>query len=125
MNTAKELVKNYMNDVWVNRNIDILDQYISNSYFIQHNQHLEDGLEALKNFLPHLFNNLMPNGTWEVKRIIAEDNMVVVHSVAKPSPDNLGTAVVDIFKVDGNKIIEHWDVTMDIPQKTASGNPIV
>lgn len=125
MSAAKELVKNYMDDVWVKRKIDVLDQYISSSKFIQHNPHLEDGLDALKNFLPHLFNNLMPNGTWKVKRIIAEDNMVVVHSLAKPSPESLGMVVVDIFKVDGNKIVEHWDVTTDVPEKTASGNPIV
>ena len=124
MNTAKELVKNYMNDVWVNRKINLLNQYISNRQFIQHNPYLENGLDALQNFLPHLFNNMMPDGTWEVKRIIAENDMVVVHSLAKPGPDSLGMAVVDIFKVQGNKIIEHWDVTTDVPEKTASGNPI-
>ncbi|MEO1011684.1 MAG: nuclear transport factor 2 family protein [Bacteroidota bacterium] len=82
-------------------------------------------LDALRSFLPHLFNNLMPNGTWEVKRTVAEDNMVVVHSLAKPSPESSGMAVVDIFRVEGGKIVEHWDITTDVPEKTASGNPIV
>ena len=91
----------------------------------QHNPHLKDGLEALQGFLPHLFNNLMPEGTWEVKRMIAEDDMVVVHSLAKPTPSALGMAVVDIFRVENNKIVEHWDVTTDVPEKTASGNAII
>lgn len=122
---AKELVTNYMNEVWVKRNIHAVDQYVSADTFIQHNPHLDNGLEALAGFLPHLFDNMMPEGTWEVKRVIAENDMVVVHSLAKASPDALGMAVVDIFKVEGDKIVEHWDVTTDVPESTVSGNPIV
>ena len=38
---------------------------------------------------------------------------------------DLGMAVVDIFRVEEGKIVEHWDVTTDVPEQTASGNPIV
>ena len=125
MTNAKEIVSAYMDEVWVNRKVEAVNKYISADTFIQHNPHLNNGLEALAGFLPHLFNNMMPEGTWEIKRIIAEDNLVVVHSLAKPAPTALGMAVVDIFRVEGNKIVEHWDVTTDVPEKTASGNPIV
>ena len=125
MQNSKELVTTYMDQVWVNRNVGELKKYISSEKFIQHNPHLENGLEALAGFLPHLFNNMMPEGTWEVKRVIAEENMVVVHSLAKPTPAALGMAVVDIFRVEGGKIVEHWDVTTDVPEKTASGNSII
>ncbi|MEM7108220.1 MAG: nuclear transport factor 2 family protein [Bacteroidota bacterium] len=125
MANGKELVTAYMDEVWVKRNVEAINKYVSADTFIQHNPHLVDGLEALLGFLPHLFNNMMPEGTWEVKRVIAEDNMVVVHSLAKPSPSALGMAVVDIFRVEEDKIVEHWDVTTDVPETTASGNPIV
>ena len=125
MANAKDLVIAYMEEVWVKRNTEAVSKYVSSDTFIQHNPHLDNGLEALAGFLPHLFNNMMPEGTWEVKRVIAEDNMVVVHSLAKPTPAAMGMAVVDIFRVKGDKIVEHWDVTTDIPETTASGNPIV
>ena len=125
MTTAKELVTAYMDEVWVNRKTEAVSKYISADNFIQHNPHLENGLEALAGFLPHLFNNMMPEGSWEVKRVIAEEDMVVVHSLAKPTAAALGMAVVDIFRVEDDKIVEHWDVTTDVPEKTASGNPIV
>ncbi|MGL4631933.1 MAG: nuclear transport factor 2 family protein [Leadbetterella sp.] len=125
MKNAKELVASYMQEVWVNRDTTNLENFISKEMFIQHNPHLNNGIEALEGFLPHLFNNIMPNGTWEVKRIIAENNLVVVHSLAKPSVEALGMAVVDIFRVENNKIVEHWDVTTDIPEQTASGNSII
>lgn len=125
MINAKELVTNYMDEVWVKRNTKALSHYVSGDTFIQHNPHLDNGLEALAGFLPHLFDNMMPEGSWEVKRVIAENDMVVVHSLAKPNPEALGMAVVDIFRVAGDKIVEHWDVSADVPESTASGNPIV
>lgn len=125
MKNAKELVASYMQQVWVNRNVDVVNKFVSGKEFVQHNPHLANGLEALQGFLPHLFNNLMPNGTWEVKRIIAEENMVVVHSLAKPMPEALGMAVVDIFRVENGLIVEHWDVSADVPTTTVSGNAIV
>lgn len=125
MASAKEIVNAYMQEVWVNRNIDAASTYVSAEKFIQHNPHLENGLEALVGFLPHLFNNLMPEGIWEVKRVIAENDLVVVHSLAKPTQAALGMAVVDIFKVENGKIVEHWDVSTDVPESTASGNPII
>jgi len=125
MQRSKELVTAYMSEVWVNRNIDQLDHFISAEQFIQHNPHLENGIKAMKGFLPHLFNNMMPKGSWEVKRVIAEHDMVMVHSLAKPTPDSLGMAVVDIFRVQDGKIVEHWDVTTDVPESTVSGNAII
>ncbi|WP_425075288.1 nuclear transport factor 2 family protein [Psychroserpens sp. S379A] len=125
MKTPKELVVAYMNDVWVNRNTTNLDTYISTKTFIQHNPHLDNGIEALRNFLPHLFNNMMPEGTWQVERVIADDQMVVVHSLAKPTAEALGMVVVDIFRVENNKIVEHWDVTADVPETTVSGNAVI
>ena len=125
MQNAKAIVSAYMTEVWVNRNIEATSKYISEDQFIQHNPYLDNGLAALQGFLPHLFNNLMPEGTWEVKRIIAENDLVVVHSLAKPNPAALGMAVVDIFRVANQKIVEHWDVTTDVPEKTVSGNSIV
>jgi predicted SnoaL-like aldol condensation-catalyzing enzyme len=125
MKNAKELVASYMQEVWVNRKVNEVKKFISAETFIQHNPHLANGLEALEGFLPHLFNNLMPNGTWEVKRIVAENDLVVVHSLAKPMPEALGMAVVDIFRVKDNLIVEHWDVSADVPATTVSGNEIV
>jgi len=51
--------------------------------------------------------------------------MVVVHSLAKNPAMPLGMAVVDIFRVEYGKIVEHWDLTHNVPESTASGNPIV
>lgn len=124
MSNSKQMVTSYMEEVWVKQNIDKVDEFIADD-LIQHNPNLPNGKEALKGFLPTLFNDLMPNLEWTVARVIAEGDLVAVHSLAKNPAMPNGMAVVDIFKVEGDKIVEHWDVTHNVPEKTASGNPMV
>ena len=53
-----------------------------------------------------------------------EPVIVHVHVHAVREPGTRGNAIVDIFKLENGKFVEHWDVTQAIPEKTASGNPM-
>ncbi len=39
-------------------------------------------------------------------------------------PGDPGLAVVDIFRVAGNLIVEHWDVLMEVPARPVNTNSI-
>ena len=54
--------------------------------------------------------------------IVAEADLVVLHLNSKADEKDRGRAIVDIFRVENGKIVEHWGVTQDVPEKTASGN---
>jgi predicted SnoaL-like aldol condensation-catalyzing enzyme len=58
--------------------------------------------------------------TWA--RIIADGNLVAVHSHGKFAADDRGVAVVDILRVEGCKVMEHWDVVQPVPEKSANSN---
>ncbi len=58
----------------------------------------------------------------EFKRFIAEDDIVVVHSWGHRSQNDQGVALVDIFRIKENKIVEHWDVIQPIPEKSMNNN---
>ncbi len=54
-------------------------------------------------------------------RVIAEDDLVLLHSHAVLEP---GTRqmVVDIFRVRDGKIVEHWDVIQPVPEESGNDN---
>jgi predicted SnoaL-like aldol condensation-catalyzing enzyme len=56
----------------------------------------------------------------EVKRVIAEGDLVVVHHHVTDGPDDLGMAFVDIFRVKDGLIVEHWDVAQKVPKPTVN-----
>jgi predicted SnoaL-like aldol condensation-catalyzing enzyme len=47
---------------------------------------------------------------------------VILHLHAVRTPGERGSAIVDIFKLENGKIVEHWDVVQPIPEKSANGN---
>ena len=58
----------------------------------------------------------------DIKRAIAEDDLVMTHSLLKTSPDDRGTAAADIFRLEDGKIVEHWDVLQPVPETAANDN---
>lgn len=49
------------------------------------------------------------------------DRVVVFHHVTQ-SPNDPGLAFVDIFRVKGGLIVEHWDVGQPVPKTSANKN---
>ncbi|MEE6250902.1 MAG: nuclear transport factor 2 family protein [Bdellovibrionota bacterium] len=117
----KELVKNFyltaFNEQQARKAVDL---YVGDHYR-QHNPYAPDGKEAFVNFFEAYFKK-KPQAKIEIKRILAEKDLVLVHVHAKENPEDRGRAVMDLFRVSNGKIIEHWDVVQDIPQKSANSN---
>jgi predicted SnoaL-like aldol condensation-catalyzing enzyme len=65
-----------------------------------------------------------PNKTLEVKQSIEEGDSVWVYSHVKQHPDDLGAAVVHIFRFHNDLIAEMWDVGMALPENSPNENGI-
>ena len=89
--------------------------------YIQHNPGAANGPEGFKRLVGFL-KEKFPNSRNEIKRVIAEGDLVVLHVHSKREPADRGRAIVDIFKVENGKIVEHWDVIQDVPEKSANDN---
>ncbi|MDO5640410.1 MAG: ester cyclase [Neisseria sp.] len=98
-----------------------VDQYIGSEY-IQHNPGVADGGQAfIDAFAPFLKEN--PQSRAEVKRVMADGDLVMLHVFSQANPQDQGEAVVDIFRLDENgKIVEHWDVIQAMPTEFAHSN---
>lgn len=91
------------------------------SRYVQHNPTAPDGIEGFKAFLGFL-REKFPQSRSEIKRVLADGDYVILHVHAVRTPGERGSAIVDVFKLENGKIVEHWDVVQPIPEKSANGN---
>jgi predicted SnoaL-like aldol condensation-catalyzing enzyme len=90
--------------------------------YIQHNPIAADGPEGFKAFVEFL-KSKFPQSRSEVKRVFADGDYVILHVHAVREPGTRGAAIVDIFRLDSSgKIVEHWDVRQEVPEKAANSN---
>lgn len=96
------------------------DKYFGADYK-QHNPFVASGKKPFVDYFEGKFAKSKDSSA-EIKRILCEGDMVVVHVHSKENSKDLGRAVVDMFKVEHGKIVEHWDVVQAIPEKSANTN---
>ena len=101
--------------------VSVVDRYIRPDY-IQHNPLAPNGTAALKALAGPLTTQF-PDLRYDIKRVIADGDLVLVHSNVVLTPGTRGSAVVDIFRFDLNHMIaEHWDTVQEVPATSVSGN---
>ena len=83
--------------------------------FRHHNPYFEGSAESLEAAMQE--NALQnPDKLFEVKRVIAEHDFVVIHGLVRHEPGEPGVAVVHIFRFMQDKIVELWDVGQPVPE---------
>lgn len=101
--------------------------YVSH-YYKQHNPFIQDGKQAFINYMKDYLNDKFYR-QFEYKRVIAEGDYVVLHvrqTLGEDDKDFViapnGKAVIDIFRLEAGKIVEHWDVVQVVPAQSVNNN---
>src|SRR4051794_21464192 len=89
--------------------------------YTQHNPNAADGPDGFRKFIGFL-REKFPNSHSEIKRSFVDGDHVILHVHAVREPGTRGNAIVDIFKLENGKIVEHWDVVQPIPENPANNN---
>ena len=89
--------------------------------YIQHNPGAPDGIEGFRQFIA-MRKEKTPKARSEIKRVFAEGDYVILHVHSIREPGQRGVAIVDIFRLENGKIVEHWDVVQPIPENAANNN---
>jgi predicted SnoaL-like aldol condensation-catalyzing enzyme len=119
--TPKQVVTRFMTTLYVDKKVrEAFETWVDPGY-IQHNPMAESGRDAAVGFLEPFFAQ-HPDISYSIKRIIADGNLGAVHSHGSFAAGDRGIAVVDILRVEGCKVMEHWDVVQSVPEKAANSN---
>jgi predicted SnoaL-like aldol condensation-catalyzing enzyme len=89
--------------------------------YIQHNPLAADGIEGFRKFI-EFRREKYPNARSVVKRALVDGDFVILHVHGIREPGERGVAIVDIFRLENGKIVEHWDVIQPVPEKAANDN---
>lgn len=119
----KRIVRDFYEGVFLRHQVEeFSNRYIGEKY-IQHNPWVADGKEPFVEFFTQYFKD-NPQAKNVIKRVIAEGDLVMLHVHSTKNDRDRGSAVIDIFRVENGKIVEHWDVQQDIPERSRNNNGI-
>ena len=112
---------NFLERVFNQHQVDAAAQADLGTAYVQHGLKLPGGkaasVAALKAEL-----TAYPQTSIEIKRVIADGNLVLVHSHYHQKPGDLGTAGIDLFRLQNGKLIEHWSVMQPVSKTSANGH---
>ena len=109
-----DFIQNLMN----NHNFDYIEKNFDNDSYIQHNRSIPDGIIGLISYVNN-FTKRFPAYSYDVKKVIARDSLVIFHSHVTLKEkhrgnDKKGFIIMDMWKLKNGKITEHWDAIQPI-----------
>ncbi|MGM0836567.1 MAG: nuclear transport factor 2 family protein [Bacillota bacterium] len=95
-------------------------RYISDD-FIHHNPFFQGDAESIMLAMEeNAAQN--PDKVFNVKLALEEEAYVAVHSHVRQNPEDLGAAVVHIFRFEGELVVELWDLGQAVPEESMNKN---
>jgi predicted SnoaL-like aldol condensation-catalyzing enzyme len=97
------------------------EKYVA-SNFIHHNQYFKGDRRSLMEAMESASKS-HPNKSFETKFIYEDGNKVITHSLVKRAvADQPDVAVVHIFRFEGDKIAELWDLGQPLDPNSPNEN---
>lgn len=91
------------------------------SNFRHHNAYFAGDAESLKTGMAEAHEQF-PDTTLEVQHACEDGDIVAIHSRVSHGPDHPDISVVHIFRFEGDRIAELWDVGMEAPKDSPNEN---
>jgi predicted SnoaL-like aldol condensation-catalyzing enzyme len=116
----KKLVLDFYHKLIGEKDFEAAREYMGAEYR-QHAPYAADGHAGVADWVRKM-KEAFPQHHYEVKKVIAEGDLVVLHLHGKQGPNPFGESVVDIFRIKDGKVVEHWDVIQPIPESADNAN---
>jgi len=117
----KKIVVEFYQKLFGDKDVSVIDQCIAEGY-IQHNPIAADGRQALKDIANKWLAN-QPKTKVDFQKVAADGDLVFLHIKSK-SISGKDLSLIDIFRLKDGKIVEHWDIMQEVPEKSANLHPM-
>jgi predicted SnoaL-like aldol condensation-catalyzing enzyme len=89
--------------------------------FRHHNPHFRGDARSLQEAMEaNAVKN--PNKVLDIQRALEEGEYVAIFSRVRQNPQDRGGALVHIFRFEGDRIAELWDIGQPVPEKLVNEN---
>lgn len=118
----KKLATDFLQNIVRGKIDEAYNQYVSKQ-MIHHSPFFSGDVESLKRGMEENQEEF-PEKIFEIKHVVSEKDMVIVHSHLRLDNTDRGMNVVHILRFQNNKIVEMWDISQPIPEKSPNENGI-
>ena len=119
INENKQLLRDYIAEVWDKDNVDALDDFLAPYYQRHRSPDTQPLSRAEQKALLIGFRTAFPDVTITVEDMIAEDDRIVFRSVMTgthlgeflgiaPTGRQVTFSLLDILRIENGKIVEQW-----------------
>ena len=116
----RAFVINFYDLVFNKHDLKATEDMVSEGY-IQHNPHFPTGRAAFIEILAKRFKQ-NPETHARIVHSAVDGDLVWLHVHSVGGPRDRGRAIVNVFRVAGGKIVEHWDVVQPVPETSDNDN---
>jgi predicted SnoaL-like aldol condensation-catalyzing enzyme len=120
MGTKKDSAVSFLRQAASGRAREAFDQYVAPG-FRHHNPFFAADVQALMAAMEANARE-NPDKRFDVLRALEDGDLVAVHSHVRQKPDDRGAVVVHLFRFEGDRIAEAWDVAQPVPAESVNTN---
>lgn len=117
--TNKQIVITAYQRIFGDLDATAVDEFMSKD-FLQHNPTIADGQDGVKALVRMLASQGVSMQKIEFKHIVAEGDIVFLHSRYEMAGKEW--RFIDIYRIENDKLVEHWDAMMQMPEQRANNN---
>ncbi|NRB50025.1 MAG: nuclear transport factor 2 family protein [Saprospiraceae bacterium] len=108
-----KLILDFVQHLMNSHDFDYVGKKFGNQSYTQHNRGIADGMDAIIKYVGD-FAKSNPEYTYDVKHVYADGSFVIFQSHATirakhRGNDHKGLNIIDIWRVENDQIVEHWD----------------
>ena len=114
----KQIAIDFYNAALNEKNWEKAVTYIGERY-TQHSLYMQDGPNGLEELVARIKRE-HPDNRGEIKRAFADGDLVVIHLHVTRHRQHLGWSVIEILRLENDKVVEHWDMFRTVPESNGA-----